>query len=253
MALFRTSNPAMKDSVFSKIATDSSSTMTIKGSINKTLILLALAVASAAYTWRIFTSSIDPNAFIPWMIGGMIGGFIMALIVIFKPKTAAWAAPIYAILEGLFLGGISAIFEYAFADTYPGIVLTAVAITALTLLVMLMLYRSGVIKMNNKLRGGIITATGAVAVFYLVALVMNLFGADTSAILGSGMLSIGISVVIVIIAAMNLLLDFEFIEKGSAAGAPKYMEWYGAFGLMLTIVWLYLEILKLLAKLANRS
>ncbi len=252
MALFRTSNPAMKDSVFSKIATDSANTMTIKGSISKTLILLALAVASGAYTWKIFTSSIDPNAFVPWMIGGLIGGLIMSLIVIFKPKTSAWAAPIYALFEGLFLGAISAWFEYAFAATYPGIVLTAVAITALTLFVMLALYRSGIIKMNNKLRSGIIIATGSVAVFYLVALVMNLFGADMSVVWGSGLLSIGISVVIVIIAAMNLLLDFEFIEKGSAAGMPKYMEWYGAFGLMLTIVWLYLEILKLLAKLASR-
>lgn len=252
MAIFRTSNPAMKDSVFQKIATDSSTTMTVKGSINKTLILLALAVASGAYTWKIFTTSIDPNAYVPWMIGGLIGGFIMALIVIFRPKTATWAAPIYALVEGLFLGVISAWFHHAFADTFPGIVLTAVAITALTLLVMLMLYRSGIIKMNNKLRGGIIIATGSVAVFYLVAMVMSLFGADTSAIMGSGLLSIGISVVIVIIAAMNFLLDFEFIEKGSAAGMPKYMEWYGAFGLMLTIVWLYLEILKLLAKLSDR-
>ena len=252
MALFRTSNPAMKDSVFSKIATDSSS-MTIRGSVNKTLILLALAIASGAYTWRVFTTSIDPNAFVPWMFGGMIGGLIMSLIVIFRPKTAAWAAPIYAIFEGLFLGAISAWFEYSFGAQFPGIVLTAVAITALTLLVMLMLYRSGIVKMNNKLRGGIITATGTVALFYLVTLVMSLFGADTTVVHGSGMLSIGISVVIVIIAAMNFLLDFEFIEKGSAAGMPKYMEWYGAFGLMLTIVWLYLEILKLLAKLANRS
>lgn len=253
MALFRTSNPAMKDSVFQKIAANPSTTMTIRGAINKTLILLGLAVASGAYTWQIFTSSIDPYAYVPWMIGGLIGGFIMSLIVIFKPTTSAWAAPIYALFEGLFLGAISALFEYSFADKFPGIVPTAVGITLLTLLVMLTLYRSGLIKMNNKLRGGIITATGAVAVFYLVAIVMRLFGADTNAILGSGMLSIGISLVIVVIAAMNFLLDFEFIEKGAAAGAPKYMEWYGAFGLMLTIVWLYLEILKLLAKIANRS
>jgi uncharacterized YccA/Bax inhibitor family protein len=242
----------MKDSVFSKIATDSSTTMTIRGSINKTLILLALAVASGAYTWKVFTSSIDPNAFVPWMFGGMIGGLVMALIVIFRPKTSPWAAPLYALLEGLFLGAISAWFEYTFAESFPGIVLTAVAITLLTLLVMLTLYRSGTIKMNNKLRAGIITATGTVALFYIVTLIMGLFGADTSVVHGSGLLSIGISIVIVIIAAMNFLLDFEFIEKGSAAGMPKHMEWYGAFGLMLTIVWLYLEILKLLAKLANR-
>ena len=252
MALFRTSNPAMKDSIFSKIATDSSNTMTIKGSINKTLILLALAVASGAYTWKIFTSSIDPNAYVPWMIGGVIGALIMALIVIFRPTTSPWAAPLYALLEGLFLGAISALFHASFAETFPGIVPTAVAITVLTLLVMLALYRSGIIKMNNKLRGGIVIATGSVALFYFVALIMSFFGADMTVVWGSGLLSIGISVVIVIIAAMNFLLDFEFIEKGSAAGMPKYMEWYGAFGLMLTIVWLYLEILKLLAKLANR-
>lgn len=244
----------MKDSVFSDAArtTTSAESMTINGTANKTLLLLLLAVAGGAYTWKIFTDAINPNAFMPWMIGGLIGAFIVSLIVIFKPKTAPWAAPIYAALEGLFLGAISAWFNYAYAEAFPGIVITAVCITFLTLFLMLLLYRTGVIKVTDKLRSGIIIATGSVALFYLATLVMSFFGANMDAVWGSGLLSIGISVVIVIIAAMNFLLDFDFIERGARAGAPKYMEWYGAFGLMLTVVWLYLEILKLLGKLARR-
>ncbi len=253
MALFRTSNPAMKDSIFGKAAANSSSaTMTVKGTATKTFLLLLMAVISGAYTWKMATSSIDPAAATPWMWGGLIGGFVMSLIIIFKPTTAPWAAPIYAALEGLFLGAISAWFEAAYAASYPGIVLTAVSITLLTLAVMLVVYRSGLIKVTNKFRSGVIIATGAVAIFYLISLVASFFGANMSIVWGSGLLSIGISVVVVIIATMNLLLDFDFIEKGAQAGAPKYMEWYGAFGLMLTLVWLYLEILKLLAKLSRR-
>ena len=252
MALFKASNPAMKESVFSKVGY-SSSQMTINGAIGKTLLLLALAVGSGAYAWKIFTDSISVDAYMPWMFAGLVGGLVMAFVVIFRPKTAPWAAPIYALFEGLFLGSISAIFEYSFQDQFPGIVITAVGITLLTLLVMLVLYRSRIIKVTNKLRSGIIGATAAVALFYLATIIMRWFGADISGVLGYSTLSIVISFVIVAIAAFNFLLDFDFIEKGAQAGAPKFMEWYGAFGLMLTIVWLYLEVLKLLARFAGRD
>jgi uncharacterized YccA/Bax inhibitor family protein len=256
MALFKSSNPTLKDKVFLKAAQTNASTnvMTVNGAIGKTLILIAIAILAAAYTWKVTNTAIDPGAVMPWMLGGLIGGFIMALVVSFKPTTAPWSAPIYAALEGLFLGAISAFFEQMFAYSFPGIVITAVSITLLTTLVMLVLYRSGIIRVTKKFRSIMLIAIASVAIFYLVRLVVGLFGVTLPfGVADSSWISIGISVVIVIIAALSLLLDFDFIEKGAAMGAPKYMEWYGAFGLMVTLVWLYLEILKLLAKLASRE
>ena len=257
MALFKSSNPTMKDSVFAKatqITSSNSSVMTINGSIMKTLMRLGMEVLAASVTWKMVYTASFTGSVMPWMIGGLFGAFVMSLVIIFKPTTAPWAAPIYAALEGLFLGGISAFFEIMFAESFPGIVITAVGITLLTMFVMLTLYRSGVIKVTNRLRSVIIIATVSIAVFYLARLVLSLFGVTLPfGIMDSSWLSIGISVVIVIIAALNLLLDFDFIERGAEMGAPKYMEWYGAFGLMVTLVWLYLEVLKLLAKFANRN
>ncbi|MDR1056873.1 MAG: Bax inhibitor-1/YccA family protein [Prevotellaceae bacterium] len=255
MALFNSSNPTLKDKIFVKEAqtTSNAGVMTINGTIGKTFLLLGMVILAGAVTWQMVMKATTMSSVTPWMIGGAIGGFIMAMVVCFKPATAPWAAPVYAALEGLFLGAISAFFELMFAESFPGIVITAVAITLVTMLVMLSLYRSGIIKVTNKFRSVMLIAIGSVAAFYLVVIVLNLFKVATPFIHGSSLLSIGISVVIVIIAALSLLLDFDFIEKGSAAGAPKYMEWYGAFGLMVTLVWLYLEILKLLAKLANRN
>ena len=252
MALFeKTSNPTMREGLYTSVGRDYAGTevMTVNGTINKTLLLLLLVVLGASYTWKVVMESVNPSAAMPWMIGGAIGGLIAALVVAFKPKTAPIAGPIYAILEGLFLGGISAFF----AQRFTGIVIQAVALTLGVMMVMLFVYRSGIIKVNQKFIGGVVAATGAVALFYVVTMIMSMFGADTSFMSGSGTMSIVISGVIVAIAALNLVLDFHFIVEGAKSGAPKYMEWYGAFSLMVTLVWLYLELLRLLAKLNSRD
>lgn len=246
----KSSNPVLSDKIFERAKqnfTESGKPMTINGTINKALILLLLVIAPAMYTWNMLYSGFQ-GQIMPYILVGIFGGLIAAIVTTVKPQWAGVTAPIYAVLEGLFLGAVSAFFN----QLYPGIVIQAVALTFGTLGVMLLAYRTGIIKVNQKLRSGIIAATGAVALFYLVVMIMNLFGADVSFYTGNSLLSIGISVVIVAIAAFNLLLDFDFIEQGAKAGAPKYMEWFGAFGLMVTLIWLYLEILKLLAKLNRR-
>lgn len=254
MALFeKTSNPTMREGLYTSVGRDYAGTevMTVNGTINKTLLLLLFVVIGASYTWKmvgVTGEELSPTV-VYWMIGGAIGGLIAALVVAFKPKTAPIAGPIYAILEGLFLGGISAFF----AQRFPGIVIQAVALTLGVMMVMLFVYRSGIIKVNQKFIGGVVAATGAVALFYVVTMIMSMFGADTSFMSGSGTMSIVISGVIVAIAALNLVLDFHFIVEGAKSGAPKYMEWYGAFSLMVTLVWLYLELLRLLAKLNSRD
>jgi uncharacterized YccA/Bax inhibitor family protein len=181
-------------------------------------------------------------------IGG-IGGFIVAMVTIFKKEWSPITAPIYSLLEGLALGGISALFELR----YPAIAMQAVGLTFATLFVLLMAYHTGLIRVTEKFKLGVVAATGGIAVFYLVQFVLGFFGVRFAAVNGSGVLGIGFSVVVVIVAALNLVLDFDFIENGVSTGAPKYMEWYGAFGLIVTLVWLYLEILRLLTKLNNRD
>jgi uncharacterized YccA/Bax inhibitor family protein len=256
MAIFgNSSNPAMKESIFEKVALVSSpsGTMTVKGSVIKTFLLLAMTIFAASYTWSVVFYANNPSAFTPWLWGGLISGLVLAMIICFVPKTAPYLSPLYAVAEGFALGAISAIFETAFAEKFPGIVLTAVSITLLTTLVMLFCYQTRLIKVTNKLRSVIIIATISAGVFYFVVILLNLFNVNTPFYHGTSLLSIGISAVIVVIAALNLLLDFDFIEKGSQMGAPKYMEWYGAFGLLVTLVWLYLEILRLLSKIASRN
>ncbi|MDR0724449.1 MAG: Bax inhibitor-1/YccA family protein [Prevotellaceae bacterium] len=256
MALFgNSSNPAMKESIFEKAALVSSpsGTMTVKGSIIKTFMLIAMTILAASYTWYIVLYANNPTAVTPWLWGGLISGLVLALIICFAPKTSPYLAPLYAAAEGFALGAISAFFEQAFAERFPGIVSTAVTITLLTALVMLFCYQTRLIKVTNRLRSVIVIATISIGVFYLVVIVLNLFLVSTPFYHGASLLSIGISAVIVVVAALNLLLDFDFIEKGSQMGAPKYMEWYGAFGLLVTLVWLYLEILRLLSKIASRE
>ncbi|MDR2383362.1 MAG: Bax inhibitor-1/YccA family protein [Prevotellaceae bacterium] len=256
MALFgNSSNPAMKESIFEKVALVSSptGTMTVKGSVIKTFMLIAMTILAASYTWYIVFYANNPTAVTPWLWGGLISGLVLALIICFAPKTSPYLAPLYAAAEGFALGAISAFFEGAFAERFPGIVSTAVAITLLTALVMLFCYQTRLIKVTNKLRSVIVIATISIGVFYLAVIILNLFHVATPFYFGASWLSIGISAVIVVVAALNLLLDFDFIEKGSQMGAPKYMEWYGAFGLLLTLVWLYLEILRLLSKIASRN
>ena len=224
-------------------------TMTLEGTVNKTGILLALVVLSASLTWRMFFYTGDAGAVMPIAIGGAIVGFILALVTIFKKQWSGITAPLYAIAEGLFLGAISGIFEMQ----YPGIVIQAVALTLGTLASLLLLYKTGIIKPTENFRLMIVSATMGIAVLYLVNIIMSAFGSSGIGFIHSnGLFGIGFSLFVVAIAALNLVLDFDFIEQGSEIGAPKYMEWFGAFSLMVTLIWLYLEILRLLAKLRSR-
>jgi len=248
MALMKTSNPALNVNSFRVEQAVSGETMTLTGTVNKTGILLICVVATAAWSWsRFFHAPASDTAWPLVAIGG-IGGFIVAMVTVFKKQWSPISAPIYALLEGLALGGISAVFELR----YPGIAMKAVGLTFGTLFVLLMAYHSGLIPVTEKFKLGVVAATGGMAVFYLAQFVLGFFGVRFAAINGSGVLGIGFSVVVVIVASLNLVLDFDFIESGVSAGAPKYMEWYGAFGLIVTLVWLYLEILRLLAKLNDR-
>jgi uncharacterized YccA/Bax inhibitor family protein len=239
-----TSNPTLSKDVFSREPlVRAEGAMTIRGTANKTLALLALAVMSGSYTW----SHASSGSGMGLAIGGAIAGFIVAMVLCFKHTWAPVLAPIYALLEGLFLGAISAMYSARFG----GIVFQAVALTFGTLFALLAAYQCGFIRATEKFKLGVIAATGGIAILYVVSMVLGFFGVQIPGIFGSGMVGIGFSVVVVVIAALNLVLDFDMIEQGARSGAPKYMEWYGAFGLMVTLVWLYLEILRLLAKLKD--
>jgi uncharacterized YccA/Bax inhibitor family protein len=246
-SIMRTSNPALNEKAF-KGQVAFGEAMTLQGTVNKTGLLLLCVVATAAWTWGMSHSE-TPGAAIPWMIGGLLGGFVVALVTIFKPSWSPLTAPLYALLEGLALGGISAMFEHR----YHGVAIQAVGLTFGTLFVMLMAYKTGIIRATQGFKLGVIAATGGIAVFYLVEMVLGgFFHITVPAVNGSGIIGIGFSLFVVIIAALNLVLDFDMIESGVTGGAPKYMEWYGAFGLMVTLIWLYLEILRLLSKLRDR-
>jgi uncharacterized YccA/Bax inhibitor family protein len=246
-------NPVLSEKIFrtNQATSASTGTMTVKGTATKSLVLILMILAGAMYTWKIAYEAINPASLQPWMWGGVIGGFVVAMIISFKPIWAQYLAPIYAVLEGLFLGAISAVFSQAFATTAPGIVMNATLLTILTAVVMLIIYRTNLIKVDGKFARIMSIAIGAIALYYIVSMVLSLFGVNLTMLHNSGPLSIGISLVIIGVAAFSLLLDFEFIVRASESGAPKYMEWYGAFGLMVTLVWLYLEILKILAKFAG--
>lgn len=248
-------NPVLNETIFKKqpFAYANTNVMTVGGTATKTLLLLLMVIAGAAYTWKLYYNATNPQSITGWMFGGLIVAFILAMIISFKPKTAQFLAPIYAAGEGLALGGLSAIFNEQFALTAPNIVINAVALTLVTALVMLTVYRSGIIKVNGTFMKVLSIAMISILVFYLGSWIVSLFGVNLAMLHNSSPLSIGISLVIVAVAAFSLLADYEFIRQASAAGAPKYMEWYGAFGLTVTLVWLYLEILKLLAKFANRE
>lgn len=246
-------NPVLSEKIFktNQATSASTGTMTVKGTATKSLVLILMILAGAMYTWKIAYEAINPASLQPWMWGGVIGGFVVAMIISFKPIWAQYLAPIYAVLEGLFLGAISAVFSQAFAATAPGIVMNATLLTILTAVVMLIIYRTNLIKVDGKFARIMTIAIGAIALYYIVSMVLSLFGVNLTMLHNSGPLSIGISLVIIGVAAFSLLMDYEFIVRASESGAPKYMEWYGAFGLMVTLVWLYLEILKILAKFAG--
>lgn len=253
MNLTKTSNPVLTEKRFGRESIASSEAMTVNGTINKTALMLLLVIAAAVFTWNKFFGVGNPeaasSAVMPWVLVGGIGGLITALVTIFRPQSSGISAPIYAIFEGLLLGGISAIFQ----SNYPGVVVRAVALTLAVFAIMLFVYRSGIIKVNRKFMMGVVAATGGIALVYFVSFIAGMFGANMGFLYGSGNFSIGFSLVVVGVAALNLVLDFAFIDRASQSGAPKYMEWYGAFGLMVTLIWLYLEILRLLAKLAGRD
>ena len=245
----RTANPALNAKTFTGFArVNDTGTMTIQGTVNKTALLLLLVLFSSSWIWNLYFSTSDPGVVVPWVFGGLISGFIVALVTVFKKQWAMLMAPIYALLEGLALGGISAIFEARF----PGIVIQAVGLTFGTLFCLLMAYKSGMIKVTENFKLGVVSATGAIALFYVISFLLGMFGIPIPFIHGSGIIGIGFSLFVVGIAALNLVLDFDFIENGAARGVPQYMEWYAAFGLIVTLVWLYIEILRLLSKLRSR-
>ena len=258
----RTGNPALNANTFEnfgvfkqEVGTAPAGVMTINGTAQKTLFLLVLALGSACFTWsRTFQLvEADPSAAVgsvaPWVFGGAIVGLVTALVICFKSTWAPMLSPVYALAEGLFLGGVSAGFE----AQYPGIVIQAVGCTFGTLFCLLLAYQSGLIRATENFKLGIMAATGGIALVYGITFIAGLFGFSLfSSLYDSGIVGIGFSVVVVTIAALNLVLDFDFIEQASERGAPKYLEWYGALALMVTLVWLYLEILRLLSKLQAR-
>lgn len=252
----RTANPALNDAAFRSESYDSprSQTMTVNGAVLKTGILTALLLAAAGVSWSIVFPngvgdgmSVNRPAMLMSIFGGLIVGFIASLVICFSPKTSPYVAPIYAVAEGALLGAFSGFFE----GQYQGMVLQAGLLTVGVLVTMLLAYTSGLIRATEKFKMGVIAATGAICLVYLATIVLSLFGIAVPYIHAAGPIGIGFSVIVVVIAALNLILDFDVIESGARANAPKYMEWYGAFGLMVTLVWLYIEILRLLLKLRN--
>lgn len=251
----RSGNPALKDSTFldlgsGTVVSRDGGAMTLNGTINKTGILLLLTVLTAAFAWNnTLTSSgeMAPGASL-YLWGGLIAGFILSLVTIFKKSWAPVSAPLYALAEGLFLGAISAIYEARF----NGIVFQAVLLTFSTLFALLFAYRSGLIKATENFKLGVVAATGGIALVYLATIVLGMFNINIPYIHQSGLIGIGFSLFVVVIAALNLVLDFDFIETGIEQNAPRYMEWYGAFSLMVTLVWLYIEFLRLLSKIQQR-
>lgn len=237
-------NPALSEETFQQaggIRTASAEdSMTVSGTINKTGILFLILLLGASISWS------APSPLFVW--GGAIGGFILAMVTIFKKEWSSITAPIYAGLEGLFLGAVSVMYEQA----YGGIVFNAVLLTLGVFAAMLTAYRTGLITVTERFRTGVVAATGGIFLVYMASFILGFFGINISLIHGTGLMGIGFSLVIVGVAALNLALDFDMIEKGAQSNAPKYFEWYTSFGLMVTLVWLYIEILRLLSKLQRR-
>ena len=242
--MIRSGNPALRKKTFESLTTTSDEVMTLDGAVNKTAISMGILLLAAYYTYS--------NAIMDYVVLGFIGGFILAIVTIFKKEWSPITVPIYALLEGLALGGISKIYADAFE---PGIVPQAIMLTLGILFALLFAYKTKIIKATENFKLGIFAATAGIAIVYLISFLMSIFGGGGLPVMdptNSSMLSIGFSLFVVVIASLNLVMDFDFIEEGAANGAPKYMEWYGAFGLLVTLIWLYLEILRLLAKLSSK-
>lgn len=250
--MMTTSNPALRDDTFSGFGrfSDNTESMTVQGTVIKTAILLLLALLTAGWTWNMFfkAQEITPSISL-WMLVGVFGGLIAALVTSFKKEWAPVTAPLYALLEGLFIGGLSATMEVSF----PGIVIQAVALTFGTLGAMLCVYQSGLIRMTDTFRMVLVSATGGIALIYFASIALSFFNIQIPFIFGNGVGGIAFSLFVVIIAALNFVVDFDFIENGARNNVPKYMEWYGAFALMVTLVWLYIEFMRLLSKLRSRD
>lgn len=255
MALFKSGNPALSEKTFKRDTVlhdivSPENAMTVRGTLNKFGFLFLMVMGTAFYSWSEFY--VNPAGAMPLILTGAIGGFVVALIIIFKKSWSPYLAPAYALLEGLFLGAVSAYYSAAFTASAPNIVINAVGLTFGTVIAMYLLYSFRIIKATQRFKSIVITATLGIGVFYLITMVLRMFGVAIPFLHDGSALGIGISLVIVGVAAMNLILDFDMIEQGSANNAPKYMEWYGSFGLLVTIVWLYLEILRLLSNLSRR-
>ena len=241
----RSGNPSLNAKTFSGFDMTATTAMTIMGTVHKTALALLLLMTTALFTWNLPLGDPRGNSF---MMLGMIGGLVVGIVTVFKHQWAKYTVPAYALLKGLALGGISKFFE----TMYPGIVNQAVMLTFGTLGALLLAYMSGLIKATENFKLGIVAATGGIAFVYLISWILGMFGVTVPVIHSNSNMGILFSIGVVVIAALNLVLDFDFIEEGAEKGAPKYMEWYGAFGLLVTLIWLYLEILRLLAKLSSR-
>lgn len=248
--MIRSSNPTLTDSTFATNSyVDRSNAMTIQGVVFKTAISLLLVMLSAGYTWTKFYQSGGKSESIALlMMVGVIGGLIIAVVTAFKKEWAPVTTGFYALFEGLFIGGMSAMLEASF----PGIVIQAAGLTFGTLASMLIVYQSGLIKATEGFKMGVFAATGGIAILYLVTFALSFFGIQVPAIYGNGWIGILFSLFVVAVAALNFIIDFDFIEQGARQGAPKYMEWYSAFALMVTLIWLYIEFLRLLSKIKER-
>lgn len=248
--MMRTSNPALNDKAF-QVPSIGSEQMTVTGTVNKSFLLVAMVFVTGYWSWSAFfgsESSAITNFILQFYIPIIIVNLIVAFVIIFKKTTAPFLAPVYALSEGVLLGVISAMAE----SRYPGIAFQAIGCTLGVLVSLLFAYRSGMIKVTDKFRLGVVAATGGIFLIYFISMIMGFFGSSIPMIHESGPVGIGFSIVVVIIASMNLILDFDFIQQGARRGAPKYMEWYASFGLLVTLIWLYIEMLRLIAKARDK-
>lgn len=254
MAFFKSGNPALSEKRFRDTVLDEvvshENAMTVRGTLNKFGFLFLMVMGTSFYSWKEFAGGGNVT---PLILIGAFGGLGVAIVLAFKKEWSPYLAPAYALLEGLFVGAISAYYNYAFAEQAPNIVINAVGLTFGTAIAMYLLYSFKIIRATEKFKAIVITATAGIAIFYLLTWVLGFFGINFPFLHEGSAMGIGFSVLVVGLAALNLILDFDMIEKGSELGAPKYMEWYGAFGLLVTIVWLYLEILRLLSKISSRN
>jgi len=272
--MIRSSNPALNEKAFdfgsyeraaaaggAVTERPQSGVMTLWGTSFQTFMLVCVVALAAAYTWHLALPDTPPPGYgagdaplidsrvMPWVLGGAIGGLVVGIVAVFWKRAAPVLAPLYAVLEGLFLGGISAMFE----ASYPGIALSAVFCTFGTLAALLLVYMTGIIKPSQNFKLGVVAATGGIFLVYMASIVVSFVWPNSGFMMihESGLIGIAFSVFVIVIAALNLVLDFDFIEEGVKQGAPKYMEWYAAFGLLVTLVWLYIEFLRLLSKLRD--